>query len=140
MDNAAGGGRFEMLKWLYENRMEGCTAAAMDGAAANGHFDIVKWLHRHRADCTTHAMDGAAQRGHLRVLRWLFENRKEGFTTNAIRDAAEEFQFETLLVLHNIAQQGLAKEIGVMDAEQLDASISEFYLGIRFYFWPPDTL
>ncbi|KAK1943499.1 putative ankyrin repeat protein [Phytophthora citrophthora] len=128
MDRAAGGGHFEMLKWLHENRTEGFTVAAMDGAATYGYFDIVRWLHGLGAGCRTLAMDGAASGGHLRVLRWLFENREEGFTSNAIFNAVQYGQCEAVLILHNISQQGLAKEIEVMSVEQSDAAISEYYL------------
>ncbi|KAK1935386.1 putative ankyrin repeat protein [Phytophthora citrophthora] len=128
MDNAAGGGHLEVLKWLHENRTEGCTAAAMDGAATGNHVDIVEWLHNHGAECTTGAMDGVAHGGHLRLLRWLFESRKEGFTSEALRNATHNNQFETALILHNIAQQGLAKEIEIMDTEQSDDWIAQQYL------------
>ncbi|KAL3659373.1 hypothetical protein V7S43_015644 [Phytophthora oleae] len=136
MNIAVGGGYFELLKWLHEYRTEGCTIAATDSAASDGHFNIVKWLHKHRAKCRTQAMDGAADGGHLRLLRWLFENRKEGFTSKALRFA----QFETLLILHNIAQQGLAKNIDAMDAEQSEAWITEHYLKMTKRFWTVDIL
>ncbi|KAL3663193.1 hypothetical protein V7S43_011603 [Phytophthora oleae] len=136
MDVAASGGHFEVLKWLHENRTEGCTIAAMDGVAAYGHFNIVKWLHRHEQKCSTPAMDGAAHSGHLRVLQWLFENRTEGFTGMAIRNAARHAEFETLLILHNIAQQGLTGNVEVMDTEQSDASISGYYLEMTEIFRP----
>ncbi|KAL3667621.1 hypothetical protein V7S43_007175 [Phytophthora oleae] len=138
MDFAAVGGHFELLKWLHENRTEGCTVAAMDGAAASGLFDIVKWLHKHRAKCRKLAMDGAAHGGHLRLLRWLFENRKEGVTSKALRNTMQFAQFETLPVLHNIVQQGLAKDIEVMDAEQSEAWIAEHYLKMAERFRTPN--
>src|SRR3989337_934342 len=46
-------GHIELVKWLHENRMEGCTIWAMEWAAQNGHLDIVKWLHENRREgCT----------------------------------------------------------------------------------------
>ncbi|KAK1943427.1 putative ankyrin repeat protein [Phytophthora citrophthora] len=140
MDGAADRGHFEMMKWLHENRPEIYPDAAMKVAPAHGHLNIVKWLHKHRATCTTQAMDRAAQGGHLRVLRWLFENQKEGFSSSALHDSAKEGQFEAVLILHNIAQQGLAKEVRAMDADQANASISKFYLEIRHHVWTPDSL
>jgi hypothetical protein len=44
-DWAAKNGHLEFVKWLHENRAEGCSTWAMDGAADNGHLEIVKWLH-----------------------------------------------------------------------------------------------
>ncbi|KAG1685609.1 hypothetical protein DVH05_007907 [Phytophthora capsici] len=136
MDNAASGGHFELLKWLHENRTEGCTAAAMDGAATYGYFDIVKWLHRQQAGCRTLAMDGAASGGHLRVLRWLFENRKEGFTSNGIRNAVRYGQCESMLILHSVA---VANNIEVVVPGHPDISIFDHYLEMaREMFWTPE--
>ncbi|KAL3663287.1 hypothetical protein V7S43_011696 [Phytophthora oleae] len=42
-------------------------------------------------------------------------------------NAAQFGEFEMVLILHNIAQQGLAKEIDIMDAEQSGTSLSEYY-------------
>src|SRR5437016_230119 len=66
MDFAASNGHLEVIKWLHQNRKEGCNDDAMDNAASNGHLDVVKWLHENRTEgCTTHAMDNAAENGHL---------------------------------------------------------------------------
>ena len=55
-----------------------CNRKDMDGAAANGHIDIIKWLHENRSEgCTTDAMDYAARSGHLEVIKWLHDNRRE---------------------------------------------------------------
>eukprot|EP00644_Phytophthora_capsici_P004818 jgi/Phyca11/96845/e_gw1.1.955.1 len=130
MDNAAGKGHFEIVKWLLENRTEGGTVAAMNDAALDGHLNIVQWLHIHGGKCTRLAIDGAARGGHLYVLRWLYENRDEEFSSDAIRNAALHAQFETLLILHQIAQQGLAKDIEVTDAKHSDTLLSKYYLEI----------
>jgi hypothetical protein len=36
----------EVVKWLHENRTEGCTPYAMHFAAREGHLEVVKWLHQ----------------------------------------------------------------------------------------------
>lgn len=41
MDQAAGGGHLDIVKWLHEKRTEGCTKSAMNYAAQNGHLTIV---------------------------------------------------------------------------------------------------
>jgi hypothetical protein len=42
MDYAARNGHVDVVKWLHENRTEGCTTNAMDDASYNGHVDVVK--------------------------------------------------------------------------------------------------
>ncbi|EGZ14440.1 hypothetical protein PHYSODRAFT_332827 [Phytophthora sojae] len=80
-----------LVRWLSENRSEGCTSAAMDGAAGNGHLEVVQWLHSNtQAGCTTIAMDSAAQNGHLKVVKWLHEHRSEGCTGHAMDKTAEK--------------------------------------------------
>jgi ankyrin repeat protein len=44
MNLAAEKGHLEVIKWLHENRDEGCTSDAMDWAAKNGHQEVVKYL------------------------------------------------------------------------------------------------
>ncbi len=69
MNIAAANGHLEVIKWLHENRMEGCTTCAMDRAAENGHLDVVKWLHENRNEgCTTDAMDYAASNGYEKII------------------------------------------------------------------------
>ena len=43
-------GHLEVVKWLHENRTEGCSKCAMDWAAKNGHLDVVKFLHENRTE------------------------------------------------------------------------------------------
>jgi hypothetical protein len=128
MDYAAGTGFFEVVTWLHANRPEGCTVAALDGAAAYGEMKIVRWLHENRVGrCSTLAMSNTAHKGHLRVLRWLFENRSEGFTQRALDNAGLFAQFEAALILHGLAQHGLAKEVEVKDAAASEKWISDVY-------------
>ncbi|GMF44317.1 unnamed protein product [Phytophthora fragariaefolia] len=128
MNNAAATGSLAVLKWLHENCSEGCTAAAMDGAAAYAHLDTVKWLHRNRSEgCSERAMNSAAHNGNLQVLRWLFENRTEGFTAQAMDNATRFGHFEAVLVLHGLVQQGLAREMDIMDDQASQEWIAERY-------------
>jgi hypothetical protein len=49
-----------------------------------GHLEVVKWLHQNREEgCTGNAMWWAAKGGHLHVLQWLAENRREGMRPNS---------------------------------------------------------
>jgi hypothetical protein len=97
MDLAARFGQLEVVKWLHENRTEGCTVEAMNKAASNGHLEVVKWLHENRTEgCTVLAMEWAAENGHLEVVKWLHENRTEGCTKGAMDKAAEKGHLEVL--------------------------------------------
>ena len=61
----------------------------MDYAAQFGHLDVVKWLHENRTEgCTTDAMDLAAKNGHLETVKWLAKNRREGSETACMLDHA----------------------------------------------------
>ncbi|EGG18676.1 hypothetical protein DFA_04172 [Cavenderia fasciculata] len=42
MDHSSKFGNLEMLKFLHENRSEGCSTASIHWAAINGHFEVVK--------------------------------------------------------------------------------------------------
>lgn len=89
MDKAAAKGHHEVLKWIRENRFDGCSKNAMDDAARNGHLEVEKWLHINTtAGCTTRAMDLAALKGHLQVCKWLYANRSEGCTPDRQRPPA----------------------------------------------------
>lgn len=86
-DQAAGGGHFEIVKFLLENRSEGCTTKAANEAAGNGHLDIVKYIL-------------ASKRGHYFALapnkpsatgvaRWPRNNGTKEWSSEAIDEAAK---------------------------------------------------
>jgi len=107
MDYAASNGHIEIVKWLHENRKEGCTTFAMDIAAQNGHLEMVKWLHENRKEgCSIFAMDSAADKGHLEIVKWLDENRKEGCTKLAMDWAACNGHLEVIKWLHQKRKEG----------------------------------
>ena len=77
MDQAAANGHLEVVKWLHENRKEGCTTKAMDEAVAYGHLEVIKWLHENRSEgCTAEAINIATRNCHLELIDWLAENYK----------------------------------------------------------------
>ena len=68
-------GHLVTVKWLHENRSEGCTVEAMDLAAREGHLEIVKWLHANRSEgCSTDAMILAFEEGYYEIVKYLYEN------------------------------------------------------------------
>jgi Tfp pilus assembly pilus retraction ATPase PilT len=75
-DWAAKNGHLAVVKWLHENKIEGCSKRTMDLAAENGRLKIVKWLHENRNEgCTERIMEKAEQNGHVWVVKWLTENK-----------------------------------------------------------------
>ena len=69
-------GYLDVVKYLHENRTEGCTYWAMNYAARGGHLEVVKWLHKNipYIGCTTDSMNMATKNGYLDVIKWLHEN------------------------------------------------------------------
>ncbi|AGO85156.1 Ankyrin repeat domain containing protein [Pandoravirus salinus] len=103
MNSAARAGYFDIVRFLHENRTEGCTVDAMDFAARGGRLDIVKWLHENRSEgCTTAAVDGAVMSSHYDVARWLCENRTEGCTVGSLRRSIGRRNAEMALFLLDV--------------------------------------
>jgi hypothetical protein len=44
MDGAAENGHLEVIKWLHQNRHEGCTIKSMENATENDHQEVIKYL------------------------------------------------------------------------------------------------
>ena len=44
MDLASSNGYLDIVKFLHENRTEGCTTWAMDWASLKGYLDVVEYL------------------------------------------------------------------------------------------------
>lgn len=58
----------------------------MTHATGSGHLDVVRWLHENRTEgCSTDVMNHITS---LRTLQWLHEHRSEGCTGAAMNDAA----------------------------------------------------
>lgn len=51
MDVAASRGNMKMVKWLHENRREGCTYRALYSAMDNGAYELAIWLQNNRPEC-----------------------------------------------------------------------------------------
>lgn len=80
MDKAAENGMLDVVRWLHENRTEGCTTSAVDGAARDGHFEVLLFLRSHRSEgCTAQAFTAAYERSRLEILRWLAFNYPNQF-------------------------------------------------------------
>lgn len=72
MDSAASNGFLETVKWLYENRKEGCTCKAIDDSCTNGYYETMHWLiHNTQAQYTQKAIDGSVSNGHHKIVQVL---------------------------------------------------------------------
>ncbi|EFA75784.1 hypothetical protein PPL_10839 [Heterostelium album PN500] len=77
MDAVAGHGDLEFLKQLHNKHMN-CTAKAMHRAAENGHIEVVRFLHENRTEgCRVYTMEKVVANVDFDVFKYLFENRKE---------------------------------------------------------------
>ena len=77
MDWAAAYGRLEIVKWLHENRSEGCTPWAMDLSTRAGHFEVTKWLYKNRSEGNINNLMILVRRmGRLEIVKWLQDNVK----------------------------------------------------------------
>ncbi|EGG22236.1 hypothetical protein DFA_04354 [Cavenderia fasciculata] len=110
MDDAAGGGHLNVVKFLHFHRTEGCSEFAMDGAAQNGHLEI--FLHQHRTEgCTIDTIEFVSQNGHIDVLKFLQENRSETeTTTNAMDYAAKNGHIEIVSYLQEHRTEGASTD------------------------------
>ncbi|TMW58618.1 hypothetical protein Poli38472_010177 [Pythium oligandrum] len=102
MDFMALHGNVTLMRWLvphYKDQVV-LSTLAIDGATRNGHLDMVKYLHEERNDgCTIDAVDIAANNGHLDVVKFLFEHRQEKGSMEALNDAAANARGEVLRYL-----------------------------------------
>ncbi|KAJ3289901.1 hypothetical protein HDU76_007463, partial [Blyttiomyces sp. JEL0837] len=72
LDIAARYGHLEMLKWLHQNGLGGCSTVAIDKAAAIGHYNVVGWLLKNRDEGWTKVGLGrACQSGFYRIVELL---------------------------------------------------------------------
>ena len=78
-------GILKYLVYYHEKGYGEWHSYIMDWAAENGHIEIVKWLHENRTEgCTKHAMNWAAYNGHVEIVKWLHENRNEAYIESAL--------------------------------------------------------
>ncbi|KAJ3330448.1 hypothetical protein HDU76_005659 [Blyttiomyces sp. JEL0837] len=75
VDEAAHTGDFNMVKYLLQNRPEGCTGQTFNLCADNGYLDIVKylWEHQRRKCDADDGLDHAMLAGHLNIVKFMIE-------------------------------------------------------------------
>ncbi|KAI8851268.1 hypothetical protein BC829DRAFT_387730 [Chytridium lagenaria] len=115
MVQAATGGHLNVVKFLHENRDEGCSyeaienaaegghfGVAMEGAARNGCVELVKYLHDMGAEITAHVLTLAAWGGRLDVVQFLHENCIEGYLPQAMELATRCGNLNVVKYLHEV--------------------------------------
>ncbi|KAJ3109043.1 hypothetical protein HDU97_009161 [Phlyctochytrium planicorne] len=111
MHFAPGNGHLDVVKFLHENRDEGCTQSAIRLAAQNGHFDVIKFLPssffgENGYEAYTPAIfDETAWRGQIEIVRFLHDKGVQ-CTKKAMNDAAGNKQMETVDFLHKFRDEG----------------------------------
>lgn len=74
MDGAAGNGHLAVVKWLHENRAEGCTPAAAVNAISQGHIEVVMFIKTHRPDAFLFEENVSVPYPCLELAQWLVAN------------------------------------------------------------------
>ncbi|EGG18674.1 hypothetical protein DFA_04170 [Cavenderia fasciculata] len=113
-------GHLNVLKFLHENRSEGCSMSAINGAAMNGHIEVVKFLYFNREDWKRgiqknhqlNLMDIVSNYGHFEILKFLNENRSIPATcsTNCMDWAAKNGRLDILEYLHLNRTEGCSSK------------------------------
>ncbi|OQR80686.1 hypothetical protein THRCLA_23443 [Thraustotheca clavata] len=94
------------MKYLHENRTEGCTTSAMDWAAEHHHWNIVQYLLKNRSEgCRINIVDIAAEFGHLDVIKYLHENDIEAYSVCALDWAIDMLQNAATWILSSISMK-----------------------------------
>eukprot|EP01133_Synstelium_polycarpum_P019725 gene19725-23630_t len=85
IDAAASAGHEEIVRYLDQLGIYGCTVSAMDNAAKNGHYSIVKYLDEHRSEgCSSSALAMAVKAGNYKIVEYLLDNRTEGDVSHVL--------------------------------------------------------
>jgi hypothetical protein len=116
VDYACCQGHFDIVKYLLENRNEGCTTWAMDWAALYNRLDILEYLHNKKKYCTFRAMNFAATNGNLEIVTWLHVNRIEGCTKDAMNEAFFGGHIDVIKFLHENRTEEFDNKDALQDA------------------------
>ena len=92
--------KLDIIKWLHQENITGCTSQTLIVAALNGNLKMIKWLLENKqVNCPTVIMDYTASHGHLKVIKWLYENNHATFTEYTIACAASNGHYKTVKYL-----------------------------------------
>jgi len=70
MDSASAIGSLNIVKFLHENRLEGCTEWAMNSACANKHFSVIRFLHENREEGCIFTSIERVKGNNMNIFQW----------------------------------------------------------------------
>ncbi len=70
----ADSGRFDDVKWAYEEKGYALHDDVLTTAARAGDLDMVQWAHTHDGHWNSYTIDAAVKNGHAHVAAWLIAN------------------------------------------------------------------
>lgn len=77
----------------------------MDVAISRGHLDMVKFLHENRTEgCSSNALRRATDNVCVDVVKWLIENKPDQYTNDTLNSAAQSGNFELVMALSDFAK------------------------------------
>eukprot|EP01132_Coremiostelium_polycephalum_P004559 gene4559-5681_t len=106
-------GHYPIVKFLHNERKEGCTVNAINFAATCNHLEIVDFLFKNRTEgATKQAFKGAILNGHTEILEYLMKNLPHLATPEYVwKKAAGNNKVEIISYLHSNQVQGYSKAI-----------------------------
>ncbi|EFA84722.1 hypothetical protein PPL_01714 [Heterostelium album PN500] len=114
-DEAAGNSSLEVIKWINDHSNQGCSKNAMYNAFVNLKFDIVKWLHENRTEGTrtigyinSSAITKDAENLPFEMVKWYHQNRTEVFGSYFM-DYAACYSLDVIKFLHYNRSESCSK-------------------------------
>lgn len=117
-------GNMGVVEFLHNNYTNlQCSTAAMDDAAGRGHLEVIKFLHFNRTEgCIAKVLINAVRfRYHatqLEVVKFLCENRSEGDVVAAMGEAAYHGHLKTVKYLHTKLPAGMSTDFAAARASR----------------------
>ncbi|TYZ65962.1 hypothetical protein PybrP1_010958 [[Pythium] brassicae (nom. inval.)] len=106
-------GHLDIVRFLHENRTEGCSEDTLSLAAQNLHLDVVKFLREHypQLQCCSSALDRVAAKGNLELLALLYTcSGNTECTATALTAAAKNGHSDVVAFLLQHQAEGSVSE------------------------------
>ncbi|KAJ3399043.1 hypothetical protein HDV05_002096 [Chytridiales sp. JEL 0842] len=145
MDIAARDGHLDIVKFLHENRDEGCSSYAMDTAAMNDELEVLKFLHENRDEgCTPDALSYSAASGYLDVVKFLVEVRGEPCTREVLdrahADVSDYLRARFPDIEMDLIATGCSKAAASFAMLNGHLDVLEYLVKLRISEWCPNEL
>lgn len=138
VDEACANNHLQVAQYLYYNRTEGCTIAAIKIAITNGHLEVVKWLYEVvniQGDLST-VLDLAVINGHQHIVEYLIDK----FLLKDISSAAQAIKNGHINVVKFLTNNGISNLIPLINtaAEINDIELVKYFYSKRISFLTMD--